>query len=421
MAEKGRDKREIGRTRSGLRYGWTTGSCAAAAAKAAAEMLFGGEEIRQVGLMTPKGIGLLLDVEMTERQSGRVQCAVRKYSGDDPDVTDGLLIFARAEKISEEDAQKAAAGGAFCKQVKDGPYVILDGGDGVGRVTRKGLEQQTGQAAINQVPRRMILEEVEKICRKYGYSGSLKVIISIPEGVAVAKKTFNPRLGIEGGLSVLGTSGIVEPMSEKALTDTICLEMRVLKENGHDCCIVTPGNYGSDFLKEKMGMDLSLAVKCSNYIGEAIDDAAMLDMKGILLVGHVGKLVKLAAGVMNTHSRQADCRMEVLASHAAMAGADRDTVTRIMGCINTTEAIRILKERELLVPVMGTVTERIREALRRRAGENLSVGAVMFSTEDGILGKTEEADVLLEQIRRGRSETRQKACSETRQKTRPEA
>ena len=400
------DIKEIGRTRSGLRYGWTTGSCAAAAAKAAALMLLSGEEFRQVRLMTPKGIELYLDVEDVTRLPDRVECAVRKYSGDDPDVTDGLLIYARVEKGDEESS---------------GLRVILDGGIGVGRVTKPGLEQQIGQAAINKVPRRMITEEVERICRACGYCGEMKVTISIPDGEETAKKTFNPRLGIVGGLSVLGTSGIVEPMSEKALTDTICLEMRVLKENGHDCCIVTPGNYGSDFLKEKMGMDLSLAVKCSNYIGEAIDDAAMLDMKGILLVGHVGKLVKLAAGVMNTHSRQADCRMEVLAAHAAMAGADRDTVTRIMGCINTTEAIRILKERELLVPVMGTVTERIREALRRRAGENLSVGAVMFSTEDGILGKTEEADVLLEQIRRGRSETRQKACSETRQKTRPEA
>ena len=134
-----------------------------------------------------------------------------------------------------------------------------------------------------------------------------------------------------------------------------------------------------------------------------MDDARLLGMKGILLVGHAGKLVKLAAGVMNTHSRQADCRMEVLAAHAAMAGADRNTVTQIMGCINTTEAIRIIKERKLLVPVMSTVTERIREALRRRAGENLTVGAVMFSTEEGILGKTEEADALLEQIRRERS------------------
>ena len=411
----GRKEYEIGRTRSGLRLGFTTGSCAAAAAKAGTQMLLSGDEVRQVRLMTPKGIELYLDVEEIRRSSGSVRCGVRKYSGDDPDVTDGLLICAEVKKEEPEAPLLALTGSEQEDRIR------ISGGEGVGRVTRPGLEQPVGEAAVNKIPRQMIREAVREICEKYGYSGGVHVTLTIPGGERVAEKTFNPRLGILGGLSILGTTGIVEPMSEKALTDTICLEMRVLKENGHDCCIVTPGNYGSDFLKEKMGMDLSLAVKCSNYIGEAIDDAAMLDMKGILLVGHVGKLVKLAAGVMNTHSRQADCRMEVLAAHAAMAGADRDTVTRIMGCINTTEAIRILKERELLVPVMGTVTERIREALRRRAGENLSVGAVMFSTEDGILGKTEEADVLLEQIRRGRSETRQKACSETRQKTRPEA
>ena len=411
----GRKEYEIGRTRSGLRLGFTTGSCAAAAAKAGTQMLLSGDEVRQVRLVTPKGIELYLDVEEIRRSPGSVRCGVRKYSGDDPDVTDGLLICAEVKKEEPEAPLLALTGSEQEDRIR------ISGGEGVGRVTRPGLEQPVGEAAVNKIPRQMIREAVREICDKYGYSGGIHVTLTIPGGERVAEKTFNPRLGILGGLSILGTTGIVEPMSEKALTDTICLEMRVLKENGHDCCIVTPGNYGSDFLKEKMGMDLSLAVKCSNYIGEAIDDAAMLDMKGILLVGHVGKLVKLAAGVMNTHSRQADCRMEVLAAHAAMAGANRDTVTRIMGCINTTEAIRILKERELLVPVMGTVTERIREALRRRAGENLSVGAVMFSTEDGILGKTEEADVLLEQIRRGRSETRQKACSETRQKTRPEA
>ena len=411
----GRKEYEIGRTRSGLRLGFTTGSCAAAAAKAGTQMLLSGDEVRQVRLVTPKGIELYLDVEEIRRGPGSVRCGVRKYSGDDPDVTDGLLICAEVKKEEPEAPLLALTGSEQEDRIR------ISGGEGVGRVTRPGLEQPVGEAAVNKIPRQMIREAVREICEKYGYSGGVHVTLTIPGGERVAEKTFNPRLGILGGLSILGTTGIVEPMSEKALTDTICLEMRVLKENGHDCCIVTPGNYGSDFLKEKMGMDLSLAVKCSNYIGEAIDDAAMLGMKGILLVGHVGKLVKLAAGVMNTHSRQADCRMEVLAAHAAMAGADRDTVTRIMGCINTTEAIRILKERELLVPVMGTVTERIREALRRRAGENLSVGAVMFSTEDGILGKTEEADVLLEQIRRGRSETRQKACSETWQKTRPEA
>ena len=381
--------REIGRTRSGLRYGWTTGSCAAAAAKAAAQMLFSGEEIRQVRLMTPKGIELYLDVEDVTRMPDRVQCAVRKYSGDDPDVTDGLLVYAKVEKDAEEAS---------------GLRVILDGGTGVGRVTKPGLEQQIGQAAINKVPRRMITEEVERICRACGYCGEMKVTISIPDGEETAKKTFNPRLGIVGGLSVLGTSGIVEPMSEKALTDTIYLEMKMLRESGYSCCYAVPGNYGMDFLTDQLGINPDLAVKCSNYVGDTIDDAKLLGMKGLLLIGHVGKFIKLAAGVMNTHSRTADCRMEVFASHAAMAGADAAAVKEIMSCLNTAEAVKILKGKGLLQNVMKTVMERITFYLRQRAGDELETGAVVFSDEEGILGQTENADKLLGLIERQRKE-----------------
>lgn len=372
--------REIGRTRSGLRLGWTTGSCAAAAAKAAAQMLFSGEEICQVRLMTPKGIELDLDVEHITRTPDYVQCAVRKYSGDDPDVTDGLLIYAKVEKQEEASS---------------GLGVILDGGAGVGRVTKPGLEQQIGQAAINKVPRRMITEEVERICRACGYCGEMKVTISIPDGEETAKKTFNPRLGIVGGLSVLGTSGIVEPMSEKALTDTIYLEMKMLRESGYSCCYAVPGNYGMDFLTDQLGINPDLAVKCSNYVGDTIDDAKLLGMKGLLLIGHVGKFIKLAAGVMNTHSRTADCRMEVFASHAAMAGADAAVVKEIMACLNTTEVVKILKGRGLLQDIMKTVMERITFYLRQRAGGELETGAVVFSGEEGILGRTENAERLL--------------------------
>lgn len=379
--DKDNVSKEIGRTRSGLRYGWTTGSCAAAAAKAAAQMLFGGEEIRHVRLMTPKGIELYLDVESVTWMPDYAECAVRKYSGDDPDVTDGLLIFAKVERCG-------------------GDQILLDGGAGVGRVTKPGLEQQIGQAAINKVPRKMITEEVSGVCREYGYSGGVKVLISIPEGEETAKKTFNPRLGITGGLSVLGTSGIVEPMSEKALTDTIYLEMKMLHESGSSYCYAVPGNYGIDFLTESMGIDPDLAVKCSNYVGETIDDARLLGMKGLLLIGHVGKFIKLAAGVMNTHSRQADCRMEVFASHAAMAGADTAVVKEIMVCLNTTEAVKILKEKGLLRDVMKTVMERIEFYLRQRAGEELQIGAIVFSSEEGILGQTENAARLSEKIER---------------------
>ena len=385
---------EIGRNRSGLRLGYTTGSCAAAAAKAAAQMLLSGETVEHVRLMTPKGIELYLDVEQILRTEAYAECAVRKYSGDDPDVTDGLLVFARVEK-ADCAARDKREDTCF---IEDG--VFIEGGCGVGRVTKPGLEQNAGQAAINKVPRRMIGEAVNEMRGKYGCREALQVTISIPEGEETAKKTFNPRLGIEGGLSVLGTSGIVEPMSEKALTDTIYLEMKMLRESGYSCCYAVPGNYGMDFLTDQLGINPDLAVKCSNYVGDTIDDAKLLGMKGLLLIGHVGKFIKLAAGVMNTHSRQADCRMEVFAAHAAMAGADRETVCRLMQCINTTEAIEILREQGLLGQVMKTVTEWIEFYLRQRAGEELRIGMILFSLEDGILGRTKEADSLLEQIRR---------------------
>ena len=365
-----------------MRTGYTTGSCAAAAAKAAVCMLLSGEVIQQVRLMTPKGVELDLEVEQIERRQHGVRCAVRKDSGDDPDVTNGIYVYAEVRKEPE-------------------PGIYIDGGEGIGRITKKGLEQPVGAAAINRVPRQMILEAVKEQSIRYGYQGGLSVIISAPEGKKLAAKTFNPRLGIENGISILGTSGIVEPMSEKALTDTIFLEMKMLKENGIDRCCVVPGNYGRDFLAEQLGVDTDQAVKCSNYIGETIDAAVNLEMRSLLLIGHIGKLIKVAAGVMNTHSRQADCRMEVLAAYAAAEGASAECVQAILSCITTTEALELLKEKGILSGVMERVMERIDFHLRHRAGGSLQVEAIVFSTEDGILGKTKRAEALLKEIRAG--------------------
>ena len=365
-----------------MRTGYTTGSCAAAAAKAAVCMLLSGEVIQQVRLMTPKGVELDLEVEQIQRRQHGVRCAVRKDCGDDPDVTNGIYVYAEVRKEPE-------------------PGIYLDGGEGIGRITKKGLEQPVGAAAINRVPRQMILEAVKEQSIRYGYQGGLSVIISAPEGKKLAAKTFNPRLGIENGISILGTSGIVEPMSEKALTDTIFLEMKMLKENGIDRCCVVPGNYGRDFLAEQLGVDTDQAVKCSNYIGETIDAAVNLEMRSLLLIGHIGKLIKVAAGVMNTHSRQADCRMEVLAAYAAAEGASAECVQAILSCITTTEALELLKEKGILSGVMERVMERIDFHLRHRAGGSLQVEAIVFSTEDGILGKTKRAEALLKEIRAG--------------------
>ena len=379
-----------------LARGYTTGTCAQAAARAALKLLFGGKGAEVPGNVTvelPGGSHLTLPVEDTDvrwpEEGGRlplqVSCAVRKDSGDDPDVTNGILIYTTVRRTGNTG-------------------IVLEGGAGVGRVTRPGLEQPVGSPAINQVPRRMIRDGVLEMCEQYGYSGNIKVTVSVPGGEETAKKTFNPRLGIEGGLSILGTTGIVEPMSEKALTDTIYLEMKMIRESGSLRCFVTPGNYGSDFLQEELSADPRLCVKCSNYVGEAIDFGKLLGMKGILLVGHMGKFIKLAAGVMNTHSRQADCRMEVLASHAALAGAGQKTVERIMNCINTSEAAAVLRGEGLLQPVLRTVMERMEFYLRQRAGGELEVEAVMFSLEDQIRAETSGAGQLLQKITEGETQ-----------------
>ena len=381
-----------------LRTGYTTGSCAAAAAKAAARMLLTGEEVREVSIMTPSGIRLLLEVEDISGGESSVSCGVRKDSGDDPDVTDGMLICADV-RIQETDSPEGCVQGLNQeKQLKLANNIFLTAGEGIGTVTRGGLSVPVGEPAVNPVPRKMICEAVEEEIEKAGFQGQLSVRIRIPGGKEIAKKTFNPKLGIDGGLSVLGTSGIVEPMSEKALTDTIFLEMKMRRESGQDCCFAVPGNYGADFLRDSLGYEEERAVKCSNYIGEVIDDAVWLEMKGILIVGHIGKMIKVAAGIMNTHSRMADGRMEILAAYAACAGAPPDVAREIMDCMTTTEALEILKKNRMLEPVMGSVMKAIENHLQDRAGEKLMVGAVVFSMEEGILGKTSQADELVSRI-----------------------
>ena len=371
----------INKNQKSLRCGYTTGTCAAAAAKAAARLFFSKTAPAVVKLKTPAGVELELDVLEPLLGDGFASCTVRKDSGDDPDVTDGVLVSA---KVSRSKGDK----------------VTVDGGEGVGRVTRPGLSCPVGSAAVNPVPRAMIEEAVAEVCREYGETCGMDAVISIPGGAALAKKTYNPRLGIEGGLSILGTSGIVEPMSERALLDSIELELKMAASEGRRYVLVSPGNYGGDFSREILGLNTEKSVKCSNYIGETVDFAAQFGFRGLLLVGHAGKLVKLAAGVMNTHSRVADCRMETLAAHAALLGADPQTIRSIMDCITVDEAFGILEKAGLLRAAMDSVMEKIGVHLRLRAKE-METAAVMFSNQYGILGKTGDTEKLMAYCREG--------------------
>ena len=363
-----------------LRLGYTTGSCAAAAAKAAAVMLLTGRRLETVALLTPKGIRLELEVREVETGPGYVSCAIAKDAGDDPDVTDGALIFARVSRREE-------------------PGIVIDGGPGVGRVTKPGLDQPVGAAAINSVPRRMIRENLEEVCALADWSGGLEAVISVPEGERLAKKTFNPRLGIAGGISILGTTGIVEPMSDGALVGTIRAELSQRRAAGDRSVLLTPGNYGSEFIRDGLGLDPALAVQTSNFIGDALDLCRELGFSGALLVGHVGKLVKLAGGMLNTHSRWGDCRMEILAAHAGAAGAPPERLGELLECAACDDVLRILREAGVYRETLERLTRRAAFHLSARAGEDLEVGTVLFSKVYGILGRTENAEALLNCIR----------------------
>lgn len=367
------------RNQKKMRFGYTTGSCAAAACKGAVTMLLGGETVTETELMTPKGILLHLKLEEVVQRAEYVSCAVRKDAGDDPDTTNGILVYARAEKSN-------------C------PGIVIDGGIGVGRVTKPGLSQKVGEAAINPVPKAMILRSAEEAADRFEYEGGLRITISVPEGVEIAKKTFNPRLGIVGGISILGTTGIVEPMSEKALIESTRVEMKQHAAQGEEYLLVTPGNYGADYLREHMELPFEKNIKCSNYVGETIDMAVDMGIKGILFVAHIGKFVKVASGIMNTHSHSADGRMETLASNAIRAGADLDSAKQILEAGTTEEALKILQENNLLEETMSEIMKRIQFYLNHRSYEQILLGAVVFHNTFGYLGQTEDAKELIRLI-----------------------
>jgi len=384
-------------TRSGtkmLRCGYTTGTCAALAAAAATQILLTGKAPEQVRLMTAKGIPVEVPVEVYGSTSGSAWAAIPKDAGDDADVTDGMLIRADVSRSDE-------------------PGIHIDGGQGVGRGTKPGLDQPVGNAAINSGPRRMIEEAVRKACEQLGEAcgeelgtpgiggpdGSqdlgIDVVISVPEGEAAAKKTFNPKLGIIGGISILGTTGIVEPMSEQALVDTIEVEMKQIAAGSKEI-ILTPGNYGSDYIA---GHDLDAlgvpVLKFSNFLGETLDMIAQTDIDTVLLVSHVGKLSKVAAGIMNTHSKYADGRNEIFTAHAAICGGNVNLAKGLMEAATTDACIELLEEAGLREPVIGSILEAVQEKLEHRSPEHCRIGALMFSNVYGLLGMTKPGEEIL--------------------------
>ena len=364
-----------------LRCGYTTGTCAAAASKAAVAMLFKQESMDSVAITTPNQTDLIIDVLNPQFKDNVASCSIEKDGGDDPDITNGILVSSKVALLP------------------DSSEIIIEGGKGVGKVTKGGLDQPVGMSAINSVPRKMIKDSLNELAMQFNYSGGFHVLISVPEGEEIAKKTFNPELGIVGGISILGTTGIVEPMSAKALADSIKVEISVIAAESKESILIFLGNFGKKFTEEELNLSTKPGIMCSNFIDVALDSSVEFGFKNILIVGHIGKLVKLGIGMFNTHSHNGDGRIETLLSCALEAGADIEILNEIQKCVTTNAVLDILYENDLLTKTMGVLNGRIGHNIDRRIPEDINVGFICFANTgeySGVLFESENADDLKE-------------------------
>ncbi|SHE48995.1 cobalt-precorrin-5B (C(1))-methyltransferase CbiD [Desulforamulus putei] len=349
-----------------LRTGYTTGSCAAAAAKAAALALVYGTVAHHVTISLPRGGRVTLEVSRVEIGEHCCRAEVIKDAGDDPDVTHGLTI---AAEVSLQEGE-----------------IFITGGPGVGTVTKPGLAVPVGQAAINPVPRQMIEREVREVL---GPGRGARVVISAPGGEEVAAQTMNPRLGIVGGISILGTGGIVRPMSEEAYRRSLVPQIDQALALGYRRLVLTPGRLGVNKAGE-LGLPPAAVVETSNFIGAMLEECAQRPVEAVLLLGHLGKLVKVAAGIFHTLGRLADARRETIAAYAALQGAPRHVIEALMTMNTADEAVEILKNCGL-----SRVFHRLAAAASRRAAwyvrDKFRVGTLMYALSGEIVGYDEGA------------------------------
>jgi len=361
------------------RKGYTTGSCATAAAKVAALMILRQQIIHQISIVTPSGVTLHLNVEEPLIHGNQATAAIRKDGGDDVDVTHGMLIYAQVK-------------------LRDDAHITITGGTGIGKVTQKGIGLPIGHSAINKTPLQTIEAAVREIL---GPERGADVVIFAPEGEERALRTYNSRLGIMGGISILGTTGIVTPMSEESWKRTLAIELEQKRENGLDKIIFVPGNHGERFVREQLQVDTQLVVTMSNFVGYMLQEAERLAFRHVVMVGHLGKLIKVAAGIFHTHSHIADGRMETLVTHLALAGAPNELLQQVYHCLTTEAAMELIAQAgyESVYDAIATkIVERVQQMLRY-SPQPFTCDVILFSLDNQPLGSNRPVAAIAEDLR----------------------
>jgi cobalt-precorrin-5B (C1)-methyltransferase len=354
-----------------LREGISTGSCMTAGALASVIWQQTGQCPEWVTVQTP--IGKELKIEIFPMEYG--SCCVIKDGGDDPDVTHGCRIITKVKLCEDHPGE-----------------VFFSAGEGVGKVTKAGLSLPVGEPAINPVPRKMTREHLQPYLKEQ----SAHITVSVPEGEKIAQKTFNPRLGVMGGISILGTTGIVRPMSEDAIKDSLKLELSMIYEQGYRYVVFVTGNQGQTMLQKRYG-SLGPVIMAGNHIGFLIEQAADLGIQGILIAGQYGKLLKLAGGIMNTHSHVADGKMEILCTHAALAGVKTEIIQKIYECRTAKEADDLLQKYQL-EQLWDKIVEKAQEKTTLCGRNLIKTGVVFLDGAGRIKAKSSQVEELLEKV-----------------------
>lgn len=355
-----------------LRRGYTTGTCAAAAAQAAA-LILQGREIRSVETVLPSGEVKELPVAGWTKKDNYATAWVIKDAGDDPDVTNGACIYATVR---------------FCPK-----EITVRGGSGVGIATKPGLPIPPGEPAINPVPTRMIKDNVAAVLPP---GKGMEITISVPEGEKLAQKTMNPQLGIIGGISILGTTGIVEPVSQEAFKEALIPQLRIAQALNHAAIVLTPGRKGKKAAIDLLGAPEDAVIQMSNFVGFMLEKCTALGFHRVILFGHVGKIAKIAAGCFHTHNRVSDGRTEVVAALAAVRNANSALVQKILDSPTAKEMERILQEAGLQEVWRDLAVRTSQRAVTFTRG-NLKVGTFLLSVNRKILGWDDVAIEILKE------------------------
>lgn len=362
-----------------LKGGYTTGACLAAGAKAGAMIMQGEDPGDRVDIVALDGTPLQIPIASVELLAHGVKVEIIKDAGDDPDITNGTSVFITFSFLTQEQLQPVYGQSILYKQI------LFEAGQGIGHATKPGLSLAVGEPAINPGPRQLVYNSIQDIIG----DKACMVRVDIPAGTELATKTLNPVLGIEGGISVIGTTGVLRPMSEEAFKNSLVPQIEVAKAAGFTTQIFVPGKIG-ERIATSWGLPTEAMVQTSNFIGFMLEAGADHGLERILLFGHIGKLAKVAAGVFHTHNRVGDARLEALAAYSAAQGMPAEGVQRILQAVTTEEALPVIEEYGLQ-SVYQIIAARASYRAERLLFNRLQVGTVLVTLQGKLLGMDEKA------------------------------